>query len=267
MTQIGVSNLRYRISAVSGNDEFAVIAGKINEMCDVLQTHIEREYLLEIRQKTAEFNALQASINPHFMNNTLEAVRNRLVESGNQDAADMVVMLSRLFNYQTRGGKFVTVREEIEKLNLYIDIYNLRYRGAFDVSINVDADIYPYGMPKYVLQPILENYFMHGIDMGRNNDVRIIGRLDGENIHIEIRDNGRGIESGRLKELREQLAEKSFQEEAGMGLKNVDERIRLIYGDGYGLQVDSEGTGTGTSVVLLMKARTISDLESGQRDI
>ena len=158
MTQIGSNNLSYRIPRSRRTDEFSFIAERFNEMCDELEDKVNKVYIYDLKQKSAELYALQASINPHFLYNTLEAIRGRLAMDGNIDAAEMVVLLSKLYRNQIKGKMFITLREEISQCNIYLELFSIRYDGNFQCSFDLPPEIMKYGIPKNTLQPILENY-------------------------------------------------------------------------------------------------------------
>ena len=259
MSQIGKNYLAYRIPQEKRNDEFARIAGKFNEMCDDLQEQIEKEYLYRIREQSAEFQALRAMINPHFLYNTLEAIRERMYEHGQKDAAEMIVLLSRLFQYQIRGGEFASFGEELENLRIYIEFFSLRYDGRFLYKFNIPSELLRFGLPKLSLQPIIENYFIHGILSGDNNEILVEARKEKDGIFISFSDNGRGIKEEKLETIRYDLYH-GLDKQNHLGLTNVKERIRIAFGESYGLFIDSDGEGKGTTITLYIAALFVSEL-------
>lgn len=263
MERIGSNHLEYRIPVDTRNDEFTRIVQKFNSMGDELTAQIEKTYLFAIREKSAEFHALQTSMNPHFLYNTLEAIRGKLYDSGNYESAEMIVLLSKLFKYQIKGDRFVRIGEEINMLQLYADFFQLRYDGRFMFSINVDDNIRDYAIPKYILQPILENYFIHGMQAGDNNNVRIEGRLSENDIYINIIDDGRGILADELQELNNRILNIDFTE---LGLVNVHARIQTLFGEDYGLQIESAGLNQGTHVTVKLQRSSIEDLRRSRQN-
>lgn len=248
MEQLEQTNFKYRIPEDRRNDEFTYISSRFNKMSRRLAEQIEKTYTLEMKRKAAEYHSLQASINPHFLYNTLEAIREWLDLSGEEDGAEMVVMLSRLMNYQIRGGHFVTIGEEVDKLKIYVELFLLRYNGEFYYDIDIPAEILSTEMPKYTLQPILENYFVHGYMQEHNNIITVSARQEGEDICIVITDNGKGMGSPQLMDLRRRLDNPETSGES-LGLSNVHDRLRIIYGKTYGLTIESK-EGMGTTVVV-----------------
>jgi len=263
MKQIGLHNLRTGVDPGKNNDEFTRIAQIFNEICIKLQESIDNAYLMQLWQQKAVLNSLQTSINPHFLYNTMESVRSKLVESGNHDAADMIVIISRLFEYQIRGSRFVTVREEFENLKPYIELINLRFDYSFDISVIIDENIYNYGMPKFIIQPILENYFKHGMLNQDDYFININAYKKDEDIIIEIIDNGAGINNDSLENIRMNLKRETNFEMNGLGLPNVHKRLNIAFGEGYGLSIDSPGLYMGTTVTVRMKAVDLPELKEG----
>ncbi|NLX76034.1 MAG: sensor histidine kinase [Clostridiaceae bacterium] len=260
MTQIGSNNLSYRIPRSRRTDEFSFIAERFNEMCDELEDKVNKVYIYDLKQKSAELYALQASINPHFLYNTLEAIRGRLAMDGNIDAAEMVVLLSKLYRNQIKGKMFITLREEISQCNIYLELFSIRYDGNFQCSFDLPPEIMKYGIPKNTLQPILENYLVHGI-REKNNRVWITGEIHDGVIEITVRDNGRGINPDTLRKIRQSLKEFRETSSTGFGLSNVNERLRIVYGPEFGLSIQSSEETPGTSVTVRIKALFVEELE------
>ena len=262
MKQIAINNYDYRIPEDKNKDEFTLIAEKFNYMCEELQETIEKVYLYEIKQKSAEFHSLQTSINPHFLYNTLEAVKIKLTEAGNDEAADMIVMLARLFQFQTKGKSIITIDDELTKSKLYIEFFLLRYDYRFNYKLNISNEVLSYGIPQYTMQPILENYFVHGMRDAEDNEIIISGVMVQDCIEISFEDNGKGIEQVKLLELQEKLNNEQINEKDSYGLLNVHERLKIIFGKPFGLTVESNGVNKGTKVTIKLKAIKADKLEN-----
>jgi two-component system sensor histidine kinase YesM len=260
MAQIGSNNLSYRIPASNQTDEFSFIAARFNEMCDELEDKVNKVYIYDLKQKSAELYALQASINPHFLYNTLEAIRGRLALDGNTDAAEMVVLLSKLYRNQIKGKMYITMREEISQCNIYLELFSIRYDGNFQCTFDLPPELMKYGIPKHTLQPILENYLVHGIK-DQDNQIWITGELCDGIIKIIIRDNGRGIKPDILQQIQQSLKETRETSNTGFGLSNVNERLRIVYGPEFGLSIHSSAENPGTSVTIRIKALFVEELE------
>lgn len=261
MKQIGRNDLSYRIQD-RGSDEFSEIAARFNTMCDQLCETVEQGYLYELRQRKAEIYALQTSINPHFLYNTLESIREKLWENGEYDGADLIIRLSRIFDYQLHGQLFVTLQEELDNLETYIQFFSIRFEDGFRCDISIPPELMECGIPKFTLQPLLENYFVHGMVPEADNEIRLRGWREEECMILEIADNGKGIAPQRLAQIRKTLQGK--QSETGIGLFNVHERLRLIFGQDCGLQVSSPGEGKGTTIQLRLRAMTVEQMAKRQ---
>lgn len=261
MKRIGTNNLSYRIKLRGGNDEFEEIATRFNEMCDELQVTIDREYVNEIKKKNAELGALQAGINPHFLYNTLEAIRVRAYDDGNNEVAEMIVNLANLYRSVVHDMTFIPIHKEINVCKLYLAIFSLRYNCGLDFDIDVEPGVMDCGIPKNLLQPIVENYFVHGIhDSREDNRLVIEGRMQGADIVFRFEDNGRGMDGARLREIRDRLLEEEQAGESSYGLANVHQRIRLVYGERYGLWIDSQEE-VRTEVRIRIKAMSPEELK------
>ncbi|HEY8500886.1 MAG TPA: histidine kinase [Clostridia bacterium] len=260
MAQIGSNNLSYRIPASNQTDEFSFIAARFNEMCDELEDKVNKVYIYDLKQKSAELYALQASINPHFLYNTLEAIRGRLALDGNTDAAEMVVLLSKLYRNQIKGKMFITIREEISQCNIYLELFSIRCDDSFQCTFDLPAELMKYGIPKNTLQPILENYLVHGIKE-QDNEISITGKLHDGIIEIIVRDNGRGIKPDVLQQIQQSLRETRETSSTGFGLSNVNERLRIVYGPEFGLSIQSSAENPGTEVTIRIKPLFVEELE------
>lgn len=213
---------------------------------------IEEQVKEEQKQlRKAEFELLQAQINPHFLYNTLDAIV-WSAESGNQkQVVSMVGSLSEFFRASLNKGKeIVSIREELQHVKSYLEIQQIRYQDILTYEINVAKDIYNYSIPKITIQPIVENALYHGIKNRRGGGkITITGVETADGITINVRDNGAGMDETRLKEVRESLLQDSTDKSVIYGLYNVNERIRLNFGDEYGLSIDSN-LNSGTDVTI-----------------
>jgi two-component system sensor histidine kinase YesM len=215
---------------------------------------IERQVRAEQRQlRKAEFELLQAQINPHFLYNTLDAIV-WSAEAGNQkQVIQMVGSLSDFFRTSlNRGREIVTVREDLQHVCSYLEIQKIRYMDILEYEILVPEELNDYRIPKITLQPLVENALYHGIKNKRGGGkITLQGREDKESFYIEVLDDGIGMSEDRLRTVQRGLAEKAPQESELYGLYNVNERIRLNFGDEYGIKITSEyGKGTMVEVRL-----------------
>ena len=214
-----------------------------------LMTRIIKDH--EDLQKS-ELKALQAQINPHFLYNTLDAIV-WMAEAGSTDSVvQMTKSLSNFFRLSlSKGREWVSCHDELEHVRCYLEIQKMRHADLLDYEIIECRGIEDYRVLKHILQPIVENAVDHGIK-GRRRGGKIIvsGRRSDENLVFRVVDDGVGIDSIRLEEIRGEMDEDS-EPESGYGLRNIHQRLRLYYGEGWGLRVDSEeGGGTEVTVTL-----------------
>lgn len=266
MKAVRNGNLTKRIKLMKSNDEITEIAHNFNLMCDDLKEYIEKVYISElikksaiVKQKNAELNALQAQVNPHFLYNTLEAIRMKAVYDGNTDIGRMIFALSNLFRNSIKNDSFTTIKEEITNSMLYLDLFKIRYENKLTVRFNISPEIYSLGINKNLLQPIIENYIIHGFDSDRDDNCIIInGSSESNNIIFNIEDNGKGIDQEKLTEIKDSLRFVNLNN-MSIGLINVNERIKIIYGENYGIDISSRN-GCGTLVTMRIAVKTKMEL-------
>jgi two-component system sensor histidine kinase YesM len=229
---------------------FNIMVHKIKEL---LAAKLEEHENL----KKAELRALQAQINPHFLYNTLDAIIWMAEAKRSDQVVELVRVLSRFFRITLSKGKdWITMHDEIEHVESYLAIQKMRYRDILDYRIDMPDDVRAGRMLKLTLQPLVENALYHGIKNKRNGGViRVRGRrLDGDLLQIHIEDNGIGMMQAQLAEIRALLeapADDAAPGENGYGLSNVNQRIKLYYGQQYSLAIESEyRRGTCVSLVI-----------------
>ncbi len=203
---------------------------------------IEEQVKEEQKQlRKAEFELLQAQINPHFLYNTLDAIV-WSAEAGNEkQVVSMVGSLSDFFRTSLNKGKeIVSIKEELQHVRSYLEIQQIRYQDILSYEINVTRDIYDYSIPKITIQPIVENALYHGIKNRRGGGkITITGIENKDGIMIQVRDDGVGMSRERLNEVVKSLKHYNPDKNAVYGLYNVNERIRLNFGDEYGISIES----------------------------
>ena len=204
---------------------------------------IEEQVTREQKQlRKAEFEILQAQINPHFLYNTLDTIV-WSAEAGNQkQVVKMVGSLSEFFRSSLNKGKeIVTIRDELQHVRSYLEIQQIRYQDILSYEIDVPESLYDYQIPKITLQPLIENALYHGIKNKRGGGkITVAGIDEGETMLIQVIDDGKGMKPERLKEIVKSLSAEQPEERATYGLYNVNERIRLNYGEEYGISIESE---------------------------
>ncbi|WP_219835430.1 sensor histidine kinase [Paenibacillus sp. R14(2021)] len=238
-----------------GSDEIGTLERRFNSMLSRIKELIQTEYKAKIEKRTAQVKAMQAQINPHFLHNALQAIGGIALSRNVPEINDHVRAISDLFRYTIRmKADLVLVADELEHVNNYLQIQKLRFQDMITFTIDVDEDCLACRIPKFSLQPIVENCFMHGLE-GKMDAWTIAIRVEKvlDEIEIDIADNGSGIKEERLIEIRRQLgaATDGLENGDGMGMSNVNARIKLLFGDEYGLFISSEEH-AGTTVKLLI---------------
>lgn len=262
MKELQAGNLSVRIPVNKTGDEISNIAVSFNKMSNELNKYINKVYLSDIKQKSAELAALQAQINPHFLYNTLEAIRMNAVAFGDQNTSEMIYVLSKLFRNAIKGESIITIKDELKHSKLYLELFKIRYGDNLSVKFNIEEAILGYGIIKHLIQPVIENYIIHGFDANRSdNSILIHGYLSDKNILFDIKDNGRGMETDKLNTLKFSLENLEMNTESSIGLANINERIKLVYGNECGIEISSE-LGFGTTVLIKILAKTKLEFKS-----
>ena len=236
-----------RIDTSEKDQELLLIAETTNDMLDRLEKNIHDIYQLELSQKDANMRALQAQINPHFMYNTLEFLRMYAVMQSQDELADIIYEFSSLLRNNISDERETTLKQELEFCRKYSYLCMVRYPKSIAYGFKIEPELEEMGIPKFTLQPLVENYFAHGVDHRRTDNVISIKVLKGQGfVEILVEDNGRGMSAEKLASLQEKLAQRSFEHEASysgerqsIGIVNVHERFVLYFGDRYQISVES----------------------------
>lgn len=248
-------NYDVRIPVQTG-DEIGMLCSSFNTMAIKLKNLLESVYLYQIQTKQAQLEALQNQINPHFLHNTLETIRMKALLNRDREVAGMIKLLARLFRITLdRTQNVVTLKDELEHVDTYVKVQNMRFNGRFQLSVNVREELKSCCIIKLTLQPIVENCIIHGFaDTFDEETIRIDITADDRTVFIRICDNGKGIEPDNLERLRARIrhagsAPPENGERSSIGIVNISERIRLEYGPDYGLDI-GPGSEGGTVVRL-----------------
>ena len=231
--------------AVESNDELGDLCDAFNGMAGEIDRLVNQVYSVELKEKEAAIKALQAQINPHFLYNTLDMIKSMAEIYGASQVSEMIVALSRLFRYTTQTNTvLVTVGEELGHLSSYMTIVNARFGGKIEFWTDVPKELLGEMIVKVCLQPLVENAISHGLGRGAaGGRIGVTVRREGRTMVVKVEDNGGGIRPERLEEIRSRLASREGREEesgkGSVGLKNIHDRIRLYYGEDYGILIDS----------------------------
>lgn len=252
--EIAKGNFTARAYIETG-DEFEVLANEFNDMASNMESMIDQIKADEQKMRQADLRLLQEQINPHFLYNTLDTIVWLVEAEKPQQAVDMIVTLSSFFRLVlSKGKQYISIREEQQHVQNYLEIQQVRYHDILEYEINIDQVLYEYSILKMTLQPLVENALYHGIKYKRaKGRVYITGELDNETIVLTVQDNGVGMELNDLLALREQMEKPCQETEKGYGLANVNERIKVNYGEQYGIHITSE-LGKGTKVTVTIPA-------------
>jgi len=234
----------------NGKDELTSLAATFNNMMDRIRLLIAKDSELQRLKHELEMRALQAEINPHFLYNTLEAINWIGRMNKVDEICDITTMLADIMRYSINRSKdIVTVREEFGHTQQYAGIQRIRYGGNLSIFFDIPKEVYHVRIPKLTLQPLVENAILHGfenkLDVGK---IKITGALDQGHVKITIQDNGCGMIPEKVESL---LCPQEPGAHAGIGVFNVHQRIRLLFGEPYGLDIRSEpGKGTRITVTI-----------------
>jgi two-component system sensor histidine kinase YesM len=251
MAKVESGNLDIQVP-VRSEDELGQLAHGFNRMTSRLGLFIHEVYVAKLERKQAELNALKSQIRPHYLYNTLEVIRMSAVASDAMPVADMIHSLSNQLKYVLDYGEdIVSIREELGHLDDYYRLIRIRFEDKIELETIVAADVAPeWGMLKLAVQTLVENAVQHGVrPKGGRGKIRVtIEKTEGEELLVTVFDNGVGMTENRLSEVR-QLLEGTVPEEARkhVGLKNVQDRLQSLFGDGFGLILNSRPN-VGTSV-------------------
>lgn len=225
----------------NSKDEIEELGQDFSRMLADLNDVKNSMHQLEISKKEAELESMKSKINPHFLYNTLESIRMSAVVNKDHSTADMVKALADMFRFAISSGKdMITLKEEISHLQNYILVQKHRYENRVHFSIAIGEELMRIKIPKMVLQPLVENALIHGIDKKRNSSrIEITAVKDGEDITISVFDDGAGINADRMNDLKNYLDEPE-KDAKSIGLRNVHQRIKLFFGDQFGLSFESE---------------------------
>ena len=278
-----LTRLEKRMSIVQGGDfevrffypyqdEVGSLARSFNCMLDEIERLVkkqdetiqelkrERDFVAEVQKqkRKAELKALQAQINPHFLYNTLNAITWQAADKGEEEISILSSSLGRFFRISlSKGEEVISLREEIEHVTSYLEIQSIRYGEKLNYDIEVDSSLMEYKVLKLILQPLAENSIYHGIkEKAQAGWIHIRAQLihideGNDRLQISVWDNGLGIACDMLKKINYSLANGETNSADGYGIFNVNERIRLYYGEQYGLLYESE-EGEWTKAILTL---------------
>lgn len=251
-------NLHNRLN-INEKNEIGQLAFHINHMLDEIQEMAKKSiqnqsnmYEMELAKKRAELSALQSQINPHFLYNTLDCIKGYGYLLNSSEIVEITSSMASIMRYSIKGPDIVEVSKEINCIKNYLNIISIRFSNKFRYTIQIDEEIYKLYIPRFILQPIVENAIYHGLEPKLSDGtLSICGYQSNSEIIFEIKDNGAGIPSDKLELLKKEFTSIdpnnaiNTYSERSIGLLNINGRIRFLYGKDYGLSIESiekEGT-------------------------
>jgi len=269
-----LNNLKKRIQ-MEGYSEMSILANKFNQMLDEIEGLTYRLietnsmlYRTELEKKQAELNFLVSQINPHFLYNTLESIKALAAMRGAKEILDMTKALGRILRYGINASDEVTLKEELGIVKDYLHIQQVRFKERMEFHFDISEETLECIVPKMILQPVIENAIFHGLEPSMNKGKLFIsGKIENENtLVICVKDNGVGISRQQLSEIQDRLVnfdkDPSLKVKAGIGVTNVNNRIKLKWGKDYGLSIMSEKE-IGTEAIFTIPVRSSTNVQSG----
>lgn len=244
MQKISHDDVKLRIDTSTKKQELFVISEHINDMLDMLDKNITEIYQLQLSQKDANMRALQAQINPHFLYNTLEFFRMYAVTKDEQTLANMIYEFSSLLRNSISPKKEATISEELSFCEKHSYIYQIRHPKSIAYAYTIEEGCEDIVIPRFSIQPLIENYFVHGIDLRQiNNAVSVKVMKHKKDVEILIRDNGKGMDEETLVKYQNILSQRDVSEinkSNSIGIVNVHERLLFYFGESYTMTLSSQ---------------------------
>lgn len=248
MKKVADGNLEIQIlEEEKGKGELSEIADSFNDMVGKLRSQVEEIKQIERKRHLLQLDFLQTQINPHFIYNTLSSIRFYVEMGKNEEAEQMLIDFSKILRKTLSSSeKFISFKEELETLNYYIDLQRARYRDRFEVEFEIDEQTLPCIVPDFVMQPIVENAIFYSLKEKQVCHIKIRSYIEEMKLYVSIQDDGIGMNEDKIN----QVLEKGMNMNK-VGIRNVQERLRLNFGEPYGLKILSQ-EGVGTEVILMM---------------
>ncbi|CAM3696981.1 sensor histidine kinase [Marinicrinis lubricantis] len=242
-------------AAVKGRDEVTLLSRHFNQMVERTNQWINERYKLKLAQKNAMLKALESEINPHFLYNALQAISTKALKHNNLDIADMVDALALTLRYCISGKEMVLARDELQHIERYLSIQKARFGSRLNVQYDWDPSLLELSIPKLSIQTLVENSIKHGLErVSEEVEILILSERNEQHALITVRDNGKGFTAEQLEEVI-----RSFHHEwderdghGGIGLVNLNARLKLRYGEAAGLTIRSDSGSTDVTMIIPM---------------
>ncbi|WP_309120976.1 sensor histidine kinase [Paenibacillus sp.] len=251
MKQVKEGSLTANVPAF-GNDEFSQIASSFNLMTGRIHELVETVYKIQLMEREAELRALESQVNPHFLYNSLATISWVARKAQSKEIVDISNALAKFYRLMlNKGRREILIKDEVAMVKAYLEIQKFRYEDVFDVIYEIDESVYAYTAAKNLLQPVVENALVHGIEPKRDHGTLIIkAGVAGDMLYYQVIDDGVGMRKDRLQDIREGRSIRSGGSGSGYAVKNIMERLQAYYGDKYRFELHS-GPGIGTAVTIM----------------
>ena len=264
------SNIRVRAPLYGNNDELDAISSGLNNMLERIEDHIQESYIQEIeqqesllRQRDAELYALQSQVNPHFLYNTLEIIRMKALSNHDEDAAMMIKSLASTFRERIKGSTVILLKQEMDLCRQLMEIFNVRYNSTIELIEDLGPSLLSCAVLRDLLTPIIENVMVHGYHDSMDPEdlkIQIHGHREDDDLILRVSDNGIGFADDQFDRISTALQRPVYQNNHNIGLMNIHSRIRLVYGDPYGLSIISNPSAPGAVVEIRIRVLTTEAL-------
>lgn len=267
MSQIPTSGFNQRVDVSKSGYEVEELGNAFNYVLDELNVYVDRLVETQKEQRKAELAALQMQINPHFLYNTLASVK-FLVQQGNKEKAAETInaLITLLQNTVSNVQSAVTVRQELDTLKNYVFINHVRYGDRIRVNYFIEPESMDYQIPKLILQPFIENAFFHAFNHKEEGTILIMISVQDDHLVCEVNDNGDGMDIDSAETAEGKTLPKTKRNRklfSGIGIQNVDHRLRFMYGDSYGVDISSViGEGTRIKITIPLQKQEEQDEKS-----
>ncbi len=255
MEQFGQGNFEIN-NEVKSDDEIGRLSKTFNTMVADMNSLVKSVYEEKMMKQDAQMKSLQMQINPHFLYNTLDTINWMARIKHVDEVGDMAAALGNLMRYSLSEKSYVTIKEEVDNLKNYLAIQNVRYGDQMESKIAIEEEFYDLYIPKLLIQPMVENAIIHGLEQKMDKGhVLISAYVDGENLYIVVEDDGVGMTEDAVEQIMCMDHSQKTEKHTSIGIVNVNRRIQMIYGKEYGLLIQSV-LGAGTKMTLHMKVIT-----------
>lgn len=252
-------DLTVRIACDSQKDDIGLISEQFNQMCEQLQAYIKRTYEAQLRSKNAQLLALENQINPHFLYNTLEIIRMKALTNNDTVVQKMIYNLASMYRNLAKDDTFITIESEIEYSRNFIELFRMAYENTeIDYCIDAEPQLMDCLTIKFLLEPLIENFFVHGVNHAAEENTLLILVAEDENqkdeVLIRVESLGMPVSREKVDDINKMLhQEDDFQSRKYIGIRNVNQRIKNVYGDQYGLTLERNEEDMMVSLVRIPK--------------